>query len=1507
MKKIYMILAAMTLLSMSLNAQLKSYRGVVPTTSTEKVEVKEATPPDGHFRVGPSRASTDPVTPPYSNGFDNSTETNWWEVLNNNNDGSYWTFSSGEAVYNYSSSNAADDWLVTAPVQLEAGRVYKFYINARNRGSYTERLEVKLASANTATALSNGTTVIAATNVTNNTHGTPLSNENVTVSTTGLYYFGIHAISAANMWTLYVDNLVIGVESTDPTIQVSENSVNLSSIPGGTATQTVTVTGLNLTEGITASISGGSEFSVSPASLGTTGGDLTISYSPSAIGTNSATLTLSSPGADPVNITLNGTCAQDLTICDGTGTNTNLPIYGYYYDNYQKNQMIYPESMVGSLTGRVITSMTFYAASNFNFSGGQLTVRLGTTDQTNYTGKVRLQPADMTIVKSGFDVPSGGNTWTIEFDTPFEYNGGNLVVDFEETSHGSGSGSYSNGFSFYGTTHTGGGFFSYGDTYSADFGSVYSGGSVQNFLPKVTIASESNEPRHDLSIALSAPATVIAGNTVTVTATIYNNGNQTETGYTVTITDGTNTVNQTASEPLNPKGSQTFTANFPTDANASSVSFTATVVCADDADATNNSATATTSLIVMPPPENVAANATGNTGTMTWDAPSTFPNLPVTVTENFDDTSIFPAYSVGGISATQHTGAFGDWTLYDPSGANVFGDEDLTWENESAPHAWQVFPASTFSMSAHSGDQFMLSIDCVTSGGNTNHWLISPELSGDAQTIDFYLAEITTSYGPETYEIWVSTTDNNPDSFTKLGDGYSINSTAWTPQSVNLPAGTKYFAIRHTSYDIYGMMVDDITYETIAPTPPESYNVYLDGEFVGNVDANTFSYTFSNVADGEHECAVSAVYPGGYESAAIPATFTILPTPNAPAVSSNDGTTSTTITITPDANTDGQLVYYVDYNGSQTQDLTFPRDAQDYTVTVHAYTEATANYNQSPEAVVTVTIPALPQTAAPTIAISSQTDNQVTITATGNGTVTLTINGQTVEGNGSASITVPRQMQDYVVSASATAQVSGELVSETTTQNVTIPGMASSGEWTEMVGTYNNPNDLLSFQVKVGNDTTDIMLIDQFMASTVHNDHPNGYTYVLKETINGEEKSSNPANVPVYKTNSNLNGFYTEAQVIADNKYDENKLTAHTLNTQIEYDVVPDNNVLYYSLYRGDKNEQRPVIDVDHRISQLQKFEDKVDGNVMYYFNENHLQGVLPRYEHIGSQTAQRLDMNYVTGTGDDELSYVPVIWTFGLYTARGDGKNNSYGSDIKHSYVGKVNISVEGLKNDGNNTTGQWDADGTTYCVYSPIITLGGITPDDGGANDGDTYQYVPYMYRVWCTYPNAHNFTHLDNPDGRKHLVDAGPIEAPFLIGEATAEDSVWHNNGEEVIIGRALESGEAQQPWSFGVPVNESSSNVQFVARFYYKKIVTPGAQVNGLRGTRDNDEAAFAIAENSDDGQGIVTGINELADIVYVVSTTYVNAQGMQSDKPFDGLNIVVTRYSDGTTRTTKVVR
>ena len=51
----------------------------------------------------------------------------------------------------------------------------------------------------------------------------------------------------------------------------------------------------------------------------------------------------------------------------------------------------------------------------------------------------------------------------------------------------------------------------------------------------------------------------------------------------------------------------------------------------------------------------------------------------------------------------------------------------------------------------------------------------------------------------------------------------------------------------------------------------------------------------------------------------------------------------------------------------------------------------------------------------------------------------------------------------------------------------------------------------------------------------------------------------------------------------------------------------------------------------------------------------------------------------------------------------------------------------------------------------------------------------------------------------------------------------------------------------------------------------------------------------------------TSVNEQVENKEVASIKFVNIAGMQSDKPFDGVNIVVITYTDGTTATSKVVR
>ncbi len=51
----------------------------------------------------------------------------------------------------------------------------------------------------------------------------------------------------------------------------------------------------------------------------------------------------------------------------------------------------------------------------------------------------------------------------------------------------------------------------------------------------------------------------------------------------------------------------------------------------------------------------------------------------------------------------------------------------------------------------------------------------------------------------------------------------------------------------------------------------------------------------------------------------------------------------------------------------------------------------------------------------------------------------------------------------------------------------------------------------------------------------------------------------------------------------------------------------------------------------------------------------------------------------------------------------------------------------------------------------------------------------------------------------------------------------------------------------------------------------------------------------------------TAITDVATQAQVAGVEYVNIAGMRSSKPWNGINIVVTRYTDGTTTTTKVVK
>ncbi len=120
----------------------------------------------------------------------------------------------------------------------------------------------------------------------------------------------------------------------------------------------------------------------------------------------------------------------------------------------------------------------------------------------------------------------------------------------------------------------------------------------------------------------------------------------------------------------------------------------------------------------------------------------------------------------------------------------------------------------------------------------------------------------------------------------------------------------------------------------------------------------------------------------------------------------------------------------------------------------------------------------------------------------------------------------------------------------------------------------------------------------------------------------------------------------------------------------------------------------------------------------------------------------------------------------------------------------------------------------------------------------------------------------------------------------------------------VDRSLNDAEMSQVYLSDQEAYRFMAVVQRTENSYYGHIKSVGPM--------DGVEASSNLIVkplNLTGGEGnIVTAINGIFSDGYreVVGVEYVNAVGMVSDKPFQGVNIIVTRYSDGSTTTMKKV-
>lgn len=217
--------------------------------------------------------------------------------------------------------------------------------------------------------------------------------------------------------------------------------------------------------------------------------------------------------------------------------------------------------------------------------------------------------------------------------------------------------------------------------------------------------------------------------------------------------------------------------------------------------------------------------------------------------------------------------AFGQWLSVDMDKEIDLGDARMAFPDMDSPSSFFTFNPYVINedfmeiapeYEPHSGEQYLANYNVAYGYAehfdSNNDWLISPRLSGRAQTIAFY-AKALESY--EMFQLLYSMTGTDVTDFIAVSKTpFSINN-EWDKVEFEIPEGAKYFAIQSTSHDTWALFIDDITYEGLCDwLEPAGFNVYRDGKLIGTTDAAT-CYFVDTQAPDKCTYSVTALYNVG--------------------------------------------------------------------------------------------------------------------------------------------------------------------------------------------------------------------------------------------------------------------------------------------------------------------------------------------------------------------------------------------------------------------------------------------------------------------------------------------------------------------------------------------------------------------------------------------------------------------------------------------------------------------
>lgn len=394
------------------------------------------------------------------------------------------------------------------------------------------------------------------------------------------------------------------------------------------------------------------------------------------------------------------------------------------------------------------------------------------------------------------------------------------------------------------------------------FHSTNAVGGTEVFLDRITVRDSQGCNLH--ADEISALSTIYPGQTISVRANVENFGSVAAGGKVVFYADG-NEFARVDCPSVDPDGSTVVTAEYVCpDGHKEPVALTASIICEGDTQLSDNGFDALTVTPVdlrLPVVSDLYAepDADGKGVALSWHDPNSKEGF---VAESFE-------------TYLHKDDTFGEWMTYDGDHGHTYVNQIVDIGHGAEEASFWIFSIDGASVPLNerdiymprSGSNMLLAMASedltIKKGDGNDDWLISPELTTDeAHSLSFWANSVKgNTYGFEKFEIYTSRGfPNDIESFELLG-AYEVPQ-GWTNYTAELPEGTRFFAIRYCSSNLYLFALDDIEFDR-GDFSPKGFNVYSDGVRIASLDASTLNFLVEGTDAFNHTYNVTVVYDNG--------------------------------------------------------------------------------------------------------------------------------------------------------------------------------------------------------------------------------------------------------------------------------------------------------------------------------------------------------------------------------------------------------------------------------------------------------------------------------------------------------------------------------------------------------------------------------------------------------------------------------------------------------------------